>query len=142
MKLYLAGGGGALLVLVLTGCGSVDPALVQRPDGVAAYQGDRAELVAEGERLWSDNTLGTAGVSCGSCHVAGAQFKDTFKEPYPHEVAMAKSMSGLGPIDAEQMTQFCMIVPMKGEPLAWGSKELAALAAYIDDVEQPRFAAQ
>lgn len=140
MKRYLAGG--AIVALVFSGCGSVDPALVQRPDGVAAFEGDRAELVVAGEALWNDNTLGTAGVACSSCHVGGAQFKDTFKQPYPHEVAMAKGMSGLGAIDAEQMTQFCMIVPMKGEPLAWDSRELAALAAYIDDVEQPGFAAR
>lgn len=140
MKRYFAGG--AIVALVLSGCGSVDPALVQRPDGVAAFEGDRVELVAAGEVLWNDNSLGTAGVACASCHANGAQFKDSFKSPYPHEVAMAKSMSGLGPIDAEQMTQFCMIVPMKGEPLAWSSKELAALAAYIDDVEQPGFAAK
>ncbi len=140
MKRYFAGG--AIVALVLSGCGSVDPALVQRPDGVAAFEGDRAELVAAGETLWNDTSLGTAGLSCSSCHVGGAQFKDSFKEPYPHEVGMAKSMAGLESIDAEQMTQFCMIVPMKGEPLPWDSQELAALAAYIDDVQQPQFAAQ
>ena len=66
MKRYFAGG--AIVTLVLSGCGSVDPALVQRPDGVAAFEGDRVELVAAGEVLWNDNSLGTAGVACASCH--------------------------------------------------------------------------
>ena len=55
---------------------------------------------------------------------------------------MAKSMSDLESINAEQMVQFCMIVPMKSEPLAWDSRELAALTVYIEDIEQRRFAGQ
>lgn len=133
---------GAVLTVTLAACGSVDPNLVTRPADQAPYQGDRAELVALGATLWQDNTLGTAGVACQSCHLNGAQFKATFKQPYPHQVAMAKSMSGLTSIDAAQMTQFCMLVPMKGQPLAWDSKELAALAAYIEDVEQKSFASK
>jgi cytochrome c len=138
MKRHLASG--AIFALILSGCGSVDAVLVTRPAGSSPFEGDRAELVAAGEALWSDNNLGEAGVSCASCHVGGAQFKDTFKAPYPHRVAMAEKMSGLASIDAEQMVQFCMIVPMKSEPLAWDSRELAALSAYIDDVAQPDFA--
>jgi cytochrome c len=138
MKRHLASG--AVFALILSGCGSVDAGLVTRPAGSSPFEGDRAELVAAGEALWNDTNLGAAGVSCGSCHVGGGQFKDTFKEPYPHRVAMADKMSGLPSIDAEQMVQFCMIVPMKSEPLAWDSRELAALAAYIDDVEQPNYA--
>jgi cytochrome c len=142
MRHSIYSGAALALALALVGCGSVDPTLVQRPDGVPAFTGDRADLIATGETLWNDNSLGTAGISCASCHVNGAQFKDSFKEPYPHRVAMAKSMSDLESIDAEQMTQFCMLVPMKGQPLPWDSKELAALAAYIENVEQPRFAAR
>ncbi len=132
---------GAMFILTLAGCGSVDPALVQRPDGVAGFEGDPVELAAAGQELWTDASLGTAGLSCASCHVGGAQFKDSFKQPYPHQVAMAKSMADLESINAEQMVQFCMIVPMKGEPLAWDSRELAALAAYVE-VEQRNFAAK
>lgn len=133
---------GAIAALVLSGCGSVDPQLVTRPDGAARFEGDRADLVAAGAELWRDSNLGKAGVSCESCHINGAQFKKTFKQPYPHQVAMAKSMSGLTSIDAEQMVQFCMMVPMKSEPLAWDSRELAALSAYVEDVEQKGYAAK
>ncbi len=141
MKRHLVFGAMLTVTLTLAGCGSVDPALVQRPDGTAAFEGDAVELAAAGEELWNDTSLGTAGVSCATCHIGGAQFKDTFKQPYPHRVAMAKSMSDLESINAEQMVQFCMIVPMKGEPLAWDSPELAALTAYVE-VEQRNFAAQ
>jgi len=47
----------------------------------------------------------------------------------------------VGEITAAQMVQFCMLAPMEAEPLPWDSKELAALAAYVDDVVQPAFAA-
>lgn len=133
---------GAALALVLAGCGSVDPNRVTRPADQPAFQGDRAELVAAGETLWKDKALGKSGLSCESCHVNGAAFKKTFKDAYPHQVAMAKGMAGLTSIDAAQMVQFCMIVPMKAEPLPWSSKELAALAAYIEDVEQPAYQAK
>jgi len=57
-------------------------------------------------------------------------------------VAMVNNMAGdVGPINAAQMVQFCMLAPMEAETLPWNSKELAALAAYVDDVVQPSFAA-
>lgn len=133
---------GAVTVLVLAGCGSVDPELVIRPANMPPFEGDRAELVAMGATLWKDANLGKSGVSCESCHMNGAQFKSTFKEPYPHRVAMAKGMADLESIDAAQMVQFCMIVPMEAEPLPWSSQELAALSAYVEDVEQKQFQAK
>jgi len=133
---------GAFAALTFAACGKVDPQLVIRPEGTTPFQADRAELVTEGEALWKDPNLGKAGVACQSCHVNGAQFKDSFKQPYPHRVGMARSKSGLESIDAEQMVQFCMVVPMKSEPLAWDSRELAALTAYVEDVEQKNFASR
>ncbi len=130
---------GAALTLLLSACGSVDPQLVTRPADAPPFEADRTELVAAGEVLWKDANLGTSGLACEGCHVNGAQFKSTFKEAYPHKVAMAKSMADLESIDASQMVQFCMIVPMKAEPLPWSSRELAALTAYVEDVEQKSF---
>lgn len=34
-------------------------------------------------------------------------------------------------LSLEQMINFCMINPMKAEPLKWNSKEITALATYI-----------
>lgn len=133
---------GTTMALLLTACGSVDPNLVTRPAGSKPFEGDRAELVSQGKELWNDTSLSSNGIACQDCHVKGAQFKEYFAQDYPHPVDMANSMADLESIDAEQMVQFCMIVPMKAEPLPWDSKELAALTAYIEDTEQPGFKAR
>lgn len=115
----------------------VDPASVTRPAGSTPYAAqDGEDLVAIGKKLWSDPSLSKKGkVSCNTCHIANAAFKKTFEEPYPHMVRMAKSKGGLDSITAEQMVQFCMVVPMKTDPLPWDSKELAALAAYTEALQ-------
>ncbi|MDT8398563.1 MAG: hypothetical protein RQ899_08120 [Pseudomonadales bacterium] len=133
---------GASLTLVLVGCASVDPGQVVRPSGTTPYSGNRQALVERGRALWTDASIGSSGLACQSCHVNGAQFKDTFKQAYPHQVAMSTNMAGLNEISAEQMVQFCMIVPMKSEPLPWESEELAALTAYTVDVAQKEFMAK
>jgi len=126
----------------VTACASIDPALITREPGQEPYQARREELVKAGAELWKDPSLGNSGLSCDNCHMMNAQFKKSFKQPYPHEVAMVNNMAGdVGEITAAQMVQFCMLAPMEAEPLPWDSKELAALAAYVDDVVQPAFAA-
>ncbi len=49
---------------------------------------------------------------------------------------MTDAKSGFEEVDAGQMVQFCMVVPMKSDPLPWSSKELAALAAYTEHLQQ------
>lgn len=126
----------------LMACAGIDPQEVTRGQNQTVYQGDRSELVKYGGQLWNDPKLGNSGLACQSCHMNGAQFKPSFKVPYPHKVRMASGKAGLTEIDAEQMVQLCMKLPMKAEPLPWDSRELAALSAYIDDVVQPEFAAR
>ncbi len=130
---------GATVTLLLAGCGSIDPSKVTRPAGTKAFSADRAILVAEGKKLWNDPSIGKSGMACNSCHMGGAQFKKTFKVAYPHKVAMSSNMAGLTEITAEQMVQFCMVAPMKTDPLPWDSKELASLTAYVEDVAQPEY---
>lgn len=130
------------LAAFVTACASIDPAKITREPGQEPYQASREELVKAGAELWKDPSLGNSGLSCNNCHMMNAQFKKSFKQPYPHEVAMVNNMAGdVGPINAAQMVQFCMLAPMEAETLPWNSKELAALAAYVDDVVQPSFAA-
>ena len=38
-------------------------------------------------------------------------------------------------MDAAEMVNFCMIVPMQDEPLAWDSEELAALTAWVEHIQ-------
>lgn len=118
-----------------------DPADVTRPAGTTPFQGAAAELEALGETLFSDASLSPNGTTCNACHADFGAYSASFAKPYPHEVGMASSMFGLGPVDAETMVQLCMVVPMGAKPLAWESRELAALTAYVLAV-QPRFAAK
>nr|WP_022950551.1 hypothetical protein [Leucothrix mucor] len=39
-------------------------------------------------------------------------------------------------VDVEQIVQFCMMSPMQAKPLAWESKELAALSAFVVDFQK------
>ncbi|MFQ5829224.1 MAG: c-type cytochrome [Candidatus Methylomirabilia bacterium] len=114
----------------------VDPKLITRPGGTMLFVGKRAELIRRGEQLWKDTTLSTNGLSCQTCHRRNANFKATFAKPYPHMVAMVKAKAGLAQIHMDEMVQICMVVPMAAKPLPWDSKELAALTAYVAEVQK------
>lgn len=118
------------------GGGRVDPKLVMQPAGTSLYPGDRLQLLAEGERLWNDKKLGNSGLACGICHANNGNLNKSFLKPYPHHVAMADQRAGLKQVNAAEMVQFCMIVPMQGKPLDWSSRELAALTAYTEEVQK------
>ena len=108
-----------------------------RPSGTAPVPVSQlGGLVAEGERLWKDTGLSTNGVSCDTCHKDGANLNPSFAQPYPHKVAMPAQMAGVEQVHADEMVQFCMIVPMQAKPLAWNSRELAALTAYTVSLQK------
>jgi cytochrome c len=117
----------------------VDPARVRQPAGVKLRSGDPEELRAEGKRLWNDPELSGSGLACASCHTAVGnsitQMQATFAEPYPHRVAMAAD-AGLAEVNAAEMVQLCMMVPMGAQPLPWDGKELAALVAYVSSLQE------
>ena len=127
------------LALFVTACASIDPTTISRPAGSAEYTGNRQALVERGRELWNDPSIGTSGLACQSCHVGNAQFRNTFDQSYPHPVAMVSGRAGLDTVNAEQMVQLCMVIPMENNPLPWASEELAALTAYIEDVVQPEY---
>ena len=109
---------------------------VRRPEGYTPYQGDVAELRALGEKLFNDNSLSSNGLSCATCHTNGMVYLDTFKDQYPHFVAMGKRDFGMGMVHLDEMVQICMVAPMAAEPLEWDSKELAALTEYTLQEQQ------
>lgn len=113
---------------------------VQRPDDYQPFEGDRADLELYGEELFYDDTLSTNGMSCATCHTGLSGYQATFAEPYPHRVAMGANQFGMDEVHLDEMIQICMVAPMAAEPLAWDSKELAALVAFLE-VEQQRFEA-
>jgi mono/diheme cytochrome c family protein len=109
---------------------------VRRPEGYTSYQGDVAELRTLGEKLFNDNSLSSNGLSCATCHTNGMVYLDTFKNQYPHFVAMGKRDFGMDMVHLNEMVQICMMAPMAAEPLEWGSKELAALTEYTLQEQQ------
>ena len=96
------------------------------------------QLIAMGEELFNDKSLSGAGTTaCSTCHQGGyAMMNATFAEPYPHYVKMANERGGVDQVNAAEMTQICMLIPMQGEPLDWNSVELAALAAYVTSLQE------
>jgi len=128
-----------IAVIGLAGCNDEELNKFVRQADSPVYSGDRSDLLAYGEKLWNDPSIGNTGLACATCHVGGAAFNDSFKQPYPHKVSMAEDMSGLTSIDAEQMVQFCMLQPMQAEMFAWDSKELAALTLYVEKVVQAEY---
>ena len=120
-------------------CAAKNPCAVkaiQRPAGYEPYKGNRAELVATGKNLFSDKSLSTNNSSCATCHTDYAAYKQSFAQPYPHKVAMAEGSFGMKQIHLDEMVQLCITTPMAGKPLDWSSKELAALAAYMEDEQK------
>jgi hypothetical protein len=115
----------------------IDAALVTQGDNALSSHGmSNAELVAKGGELWNDKSLSSTGATaCSSCHMDYAMINASFAEPYPHPVKMAKERAGLDEVTAAEMVQLCMVIPMAAEPLDWGSLELAALSAHVEDLQ-------
>ena len=87
------------------------------------------EAVSYGEKLWKDPSLGNSKLSCNTCHADGKSFNKSAVLPYPHFVNMPNDVVSL-----DQMINFCMLNPMKADPLPYGSKEMTALSAYFQNV--------
>ena len=121
----------------------IDAKLIQRPPGTVMFSGaPRAQLVKEGEQLFRDPSLSPNKTTCNDCHTTNDMFNPGFAQPYPHPVSMAKARAGVGgDLHADEFIQFSMLAPMASKPLAWDSRELAALAAYVVDVKQKDFRA-
>jgi len=79
-----------------------------------------------GAKMWKDESLGTAGVACLSCHADNAMLNFDRNQNFPHYVAMVGDV-----VTLDQMINFCMLNPMQGEPFEANSKELTAMAAYF-----------
>lgn len=114
----------------------IKPSDLTRPSGSTPFRDERASLVALGRKLFDDTGLSTNGMSCNSCHADFGAYGETFKKPYPHFVQMVNEATGLDQVTAEQMVQFCMMRPMANKPLAWDSRELAALTAYLEEAQK------
>lgn len=113
-------------------CAGADPDDYMRPAGFEGPAAPTEALITKGEALWNDTSLsGGNNMSCNTCHAGNAQLAPSFAEPYPHYVSMPDRE-----VHADEMVQFCMVVPMNAEPLAWDSEALAALTAFTIELQQ------
>ncbi|AHI28493.1 hypothetical protein AU14_07380 [Marinobacter similis] len=108
---------------------------VTRPVGYQPYEGNPCALVAMGKKLFNDTSLSSNGLACSTCHNNGAGYNATFADAYPHSVAMARDVFGMGTVHLDEMVQICMVRPMATEPLPWDGEQLAALTAYMAKVQ-------
>jgi thiosulfate dehydrogenase len=99
------------------------------------------KAVTDGQKLFNDASLGTSGTSCNSCHIDGGtkpgkmgempvRAFDDLRSKYPGYNAMAKKVMGL-----DQANNWCIVNPLKGQPLVWDDPRLTALAAFVVSVK-------
>ena len=107
-----------------------------RPCGAGVKPSSDPALIAEGKRLWNDKSLSSNGLACVTCHQGNGSLNASFAQSYPHPVAMPKQMAGVKQVHADEMVQFCLLVPMQSKALGWSSRELAALTAYTVELQK------
>jgi len=122
-----------LLCLLVLAVGSFSFA----EDKEADPKHEQKQAFMRGKALFMDESLGTNGMSCNSCHVDGGTkpgkmgdmaippFTNIGKK-YPVYFKMAGKVMTL-----DQVINFCVTTPMEGKALAWDDQRMADLAAYI-----------
>jgi|GEM_PF-757443 len=100
-----------------------------------------AKSVENGKALFGDKSLGTTEMTCNSCHVEGGTKTGQMGKmaipafanvaaKYPKFFPMAKRVMTLS-----QVSNFCIVNPLKGEALKWDDQKLADLSAYVASVK-------
>lgn len=128
----------AMLVLVIAGpAKSTDIPLDQRRSGYADLGSDSKAMqdddainpaslwVLDGEALWNQKA-DTTNHACADCHGDAAASMKGVAARYP-----AFSPTRNGPIDIEQRINLCRTEHQQAPPLAFESRDLLALTAYV-----------
>lgn len=87
------------------------------------WKAELDKLVAEGDRLFHSDELGTNGVACAMCHPHAA---NTHPETYPKFQTQLKKVVLL-----RDMVNWCILNPLEGPELAANDPRMVALEAYI-----------
>lgn len=133
-----------ILALLVILAGSVAIAYAQEKKEEKAKMDPATELAKSVERglaLFSDKELGTSGKTCNDCHMNGGtkdskmgdmtmRAFDNLGAQYPRFFMMGKKVMTL-----DQVVNFCVTMPLKGEPLAWDDQRLTDLVAYCASVK-------
>jgi len=87
------------------------------------WKAELAKLVAEGDRLFHSDEIGTNGMACAMCHPSAS---NTHPETYPKFQTQLKKVALL-----RDMVNWCIINPLEGPELAENDAKMKALEAYI-----------
>jgi thiosulfate dehydrogenase len=87
------------------------------------WKAELDKLVAEGDRLFHSDEIGTNGVACAMCHPHAS---NTHPETYPKFQTQLKKVVLL-----RDMVNWCIINPLEGTELALNDPRMVALEAYI-----------
>ena len=87
------------------------------------WKAELDKLVAEGNRLFHSDELGSNGVACAMCHPNAS---NTHPETYPKFQTQLKKVALL-----RDMLNWCILNPLEGKELAHDDARMKALEAYI-----------
>jgi thiosulfate dehydrogenase len=87
------------------------------------WKAELDRLVAEGDRLFHSDEIGTNGLACAMCHPDAS---NTHPETYPKFQTQLKKVALL-----RDMVNWCILNPLEGKELPDNDPRLKALEAYI-----------
>jgi len=87
------------------------------------WKAELDKLVAEGDRLFHSDEIGTNGVACAMCHPNAS---NTHPETYPKFQTQLKKVALL-----RDMVNWCILNPLEGKELGADDPRMHALEAYI-----------
>ena len=87
------------------------------------WKAELDRLVAEGDRIFHSDELGTNGIACAMCHPNAS---NTHPETYPKFQTQLKKVALL-----RDMVNWCILNPLEGKELAENDPKLKAVEAYI-----------
>ena len=87
------------------------------------WKAELEKLVAEGDRLFHSDEIGSNGLACAMCHPHAS---NTHPETYPKFQAQLKKVALL-----RDIANWCIINPLEGEELAHDDPRMKALEAYM-----------
>jgi thiosulfate dehydrogenase len=93
------------------------------PRELQIWKAELDKLVAEGDRLFHSDEIGTNGIACAMCHPDAS---NTHPETYPKFQTQLKKVALL-----RDMVNWCIVNPLEGAELAENDARMKALEAYI-----------